>query len=57
MELNSLSNVMSSYILPSINLSVKVGTDDADTSAGSNQYGSADLLSVALGATGAALLV
>ena len=39
-------------------LSVKVGTDDADTSAGSNQYaGSAGLLSVVLGTAGAALLV
>jgi hypothetical protein len=38
-------------------LRVELGTDDADTSAGSNQYGSAGLLSVALGAAGAAILV
>ena len=38
-------------------MSVKVGTYDADTSAGSKQYGSAGLLSVFLGAAGAALLL
>jgi hypothetical protein len=38
-------------------LRVELGSDDADTSAGSNQYGSAGLLSVVLGAAVAVILV